>query len=97
MEKRERRFRRLQIWYRLFAGVMLASLSAILAGIATVFALPRLGAGLIAYGAITCVVFMSFFFISRSRYARAKLAHDAHLHAAGRSRRPANNNSSPEP
>lgn len=77
MSDRTRRFYVLRRWYRLWTGVMLVSLAAVVFGIPVAIWQRSAGTGMVAYGILSLILCSSFYFIVRTRYKRSKLAHDA--------------------
>lgn len=84
VHERERRFRRRRTGYRLYAALTGLSLVSVIAGFPLRAVNDHLGAGLIVYGLLGFLLFLSLLFIQRSRYTRAKVAHEAHRRAQER-------------
>lgn len=77
MSDKTRRFYVLRRWHRLWTGVMLVSLAAVVLGIPVAMWQRSTGTGMVAYGILSLMICSSFYFIVRTRYKRSKLAHDA--------------------
>lgn len=84
MEQKERQFLRLRLWHRVWSTTMVLSVALIVLGIPALALWQTLGVSLIAYGTLGILLFSSFFFIVRTRYHKARLAHDARALAKAR-------------
>jgi len=78
---REQRYARLRMWHQFWTLLMILALAMIIVGIPVAIWMRSIGMGLIVYGGFICVLGSSFYFIVRTRYNKAKLAHDARAHA----------------
>ncbi len=77
MIDKELRFRRARTVYYVLGSVMALAVLAVIAGVIIFFFAHRIGASLIVYGLVVAFVVLSFYFISRTRYTKAKLAFQA--------------------
>lgn len=77
MSDKAKKFQRAKIVYLLLSAVMAISLLGAIVGIPALFVNQHVGATLIAYGLVIAFVVSSFYFISRTRYLKAKIAYQA--------------------
>ncbi len=77
MSDKEKKYRRARFSYLTLSIIMAISLLSIIIGIPVIFLNHSLGATLITYGLILAFVVSSFYFISRTRYLKAKVAFQA--------------------
>ena len=80
-DERYHRYRRLRGYYRLWSSMMIIAMGSILIGLISFAFSHTLGASFLTYGALILFIFSSFYFITRSRYHRAKMAYLAKEYA----------------
>ena len=77
MSDKEKKYHRARFTYLTLSVIMTISLLCIIIGIPVIFLSHSLGATLVTYGLILAFVVSSFYFISRTRYLKAKVAFQA--------------------
>jgi len=77
MSDKEKKYHRARFAYLILSVIMTVSLLCIIIGIPVIFFNHSLGATLVTYGLILSFVVSSFYFISRTRYLKAKVAFQA--------------------
>ncbi len=77
MLDKEKKFYHARFTYYLFSAIMAISLIGVILGVIIVFFSQRAGVTLIAYGLVIAFIVSSFYFISRTRFLKAKVAFQA--------------------
>ena len=77
MSDKEKKFHRARFIYYVFSAIMAISAIAAILGVIIVFFNQKIGVDLIAYGVVIAFVASSFYFISRTRFLKAKVAYQA--------------------
>ena len=77
MSDKEKKFHRARSIYYIFSAIMAISAIAAILGVIIVFFNQKIGVDLIAYGVVIAFVASSFYFISRTRFLKAKVAYQA--------------------
>ena len=77
MSDKEKKFHRARSVYLVFSTIMAISAIAAILGVIIVFFNQKIGVDLIAYGVVIAFVASSFYFISRTRFLKAKVAFQA--------------------
>lgn len=89
MTIKEKKYLRSKRSFQIFSLLMLLSFLAIVSGIMMlIFAKPHFGVTLLTYGLVLLFLLSSFFFISRTRYLKAKLAYQAEQMVQAHTNRP---------
>ena len=89
-DERYHRYRRLRGYYLVWSSMMIVGMGSILFGLIAFAFSHTLGASFLSYGVLILIIFSSFYFITRSRYHRAKMAYRAKEYAKAQAKQQEN-------